>query len=175
MSPPALLLAILLIAAALAACGGDSPDADRERTAATPRTEATETGDAEPEPTGGGIFGSGGSQPTAQPEATETGDASGSDAPGGAVRATREARSDESSGMEIKYEGRASGDWVLFASVSAGGSHTCRVRSDGPVACWGLDDEGQATPPEGQFASVNAGGRHTCGVRTDGSVVCWGN
>ena len=35
----------LALSAVLIACGGDSPDADGER-AATPRTEATETGDA---------------------------------------------------------------------------------------------------------------------------------
>ena len=61
-----------------------------------------------------------------------------------------------------------------FASVSAGGIHTCGVKTDGSVACWGYDDSGQATPPSGEFASVSAGGSHTCGVKTDGSVACWG-
>ena len=42
---PALLLAMVLLAAALAACGGNSSDADRERATARPRTD---TGDAEP-------------------------------------------------------------------------------------------------------------------------------
>ena len=53
-----------------------------------------------------------------------------------------------------------------FASVSAGGIHTCGVKTDGSVACWGYDDSGQATPPAGEFASVSAGGGHTCGVMT---------
>ena len=44
-----------------------------------------------------------------------------------------------------------------FASVSAGGLHTCGVRTDGAVECWGDDDYGQATPPSGEFASVSAG------------------
>ena len=60
-----------------------------------------------------------------------------------------------------------------FVSVSAGLSHTCGVRTDGSVACWGQDLE--ATPPSGEFSSVSAGGFHTCGVRTDGSVACWGD
>ena len=34
-----------------------------------------------------------------------------------------------------------------FAAVSAGGSHTCGVKTNGSVACWGADDYGQATPP----------------------------
>ena len=62
-----------------------------------------------------------------------------------------------------------------FSSVSAVGGHTCGVRVDGSVACWGNDGFGQATPPEGEFASVSAGFRHTCGVRMDGSVAWWGS
>ena len=63
-----------------------------------------------------------------------------------------------------------------FASVSAGTwQHTCGVRRDASVACWGDDIFGQVTPPIGEFASVSAGGEHTCGVRQDGSVACWGN
>ena len=60
------------------------------------------------------------------------------------------------------------------SSVSAGGYHTCMVRTDGSIACWGFDDRGQASPPAGSFSSVSAGGDHTCGVRTDGSIACWG-
>ena len=61
-----------------------------------------------------------------------------------------------------------------FASVSAGWFHTCGVRTDGSVECWGWNVVGQATSPSGEFASVSAGNQHTCGVRTDGSVECWG-
>ena len=57
-----------------------------------------------------------------------------------------------------------------FVSVSAGGSHTCGVRSDGSVACWGYN----ATPPVGPFVSVSAGVWHTCWVRSNGSVDCFG-
>ena len=56
-----------------------------------------------------------------------------------------------------------------------GGHHTCGVRTDGSLECWGLDDDGQASPPDGAFASVSAGESHSCGVRTDGSIACWGS
>ena len=62
-----------------------------------------------------------------------------------------------------------------FVSVSAGVQHTCGVRSDGSIVCWGRDEDGQATPPAGSFVSVSAGNLHTCGVRSDGSVACWGD
>ena len=60
------------------------------------------------------------------------------------------------------------GTSVLVNSVSAGGGHTCGIRSDGTLACWGLNVDGQTTPPAGTFAQVSAGGRHTCGIRSDG-------
>ena len=60
-----------------------------------------------------------------------------------------------------------------FVSVSAGETHTCGVKSDGSVVCWGNDEDGRATPPAGTFVSVSTGWFHTCGVRSDGSVACW--
>src|SRR5256885_2918230 len=70
-------------------------------------------------------------------------------------------------------------EFVLVASgtvaqVSAGGSHTCAIRTDGTVACWGDNSHGQATPPAGTFTQVSAGGAHTCAVRSDSTVACWG-
>ena len=62
-----------------------------------------------------------------------------------------------------------------FASVSAGGYHTCGVKTDSSVECWGYNVGGPATPPGGVFSSVSAGFLHTCGVKSDGSVECWGS
>ena len=62
-----------------------------------------------------------------------------------------------------------------FNSVSTGRYHTCGVRSDGSVACWGFNGDGRAMPPAGSFVSISAGGLHTCGVRSSGSVACWGD
>ena len=58
--------------------------------------------------------------------------------------------------------------------VSAGGRHTCSVRSDGTLACWGNNDYGQVTPPSGAFHQVSAGADHTCGIKDDGTLACWG-
>ncbi len=62
-----------------------------------------------------------------------------------------------------------------FTSVSAGGYHTCGVKTDVAVVCWGSDEHGQSTPPIGKFATVSAEMNHTCGVRTDGLIACWGS
>ncbi len=69
-----------------------------------------------------------------------------------------------------------------YLSVSAGDDHTCAIKADNNVVCWGsnLDalgkETGQATPPEGElFAFISAGFAHTCGIRADGTETCWGN
>jgi alpha-tubulin suppressor-like RCC1 family protein len=60
-------------------------------------------------------------------------------------------------------------------SVSAGDYHSCGVKADGSVACWGNNTFGQAPATlAGPFISVSAGYYHSCGVKTDGSVDCWG-
>ena len=64
---------------------------------------------------------------------------------------------------------------ATFSQVSAGGAHTCGVKTDGTLACWGWNKYGRATPPAGSFSQVSAGGAYTCGLKTDGTVACWGN
>ncbi len=42
--------------------------------------------------------------------------------------------------------------------------------------CWGLDEDGQATPPEDErFVAISSGRAHSCGLRDDGIVACWGD
>ena len=65
-------------------------------------------------------------------------------------------------------------DWLM---VSSGGVHTCGVKLDGSIECWGCKegwDYGQCSVPAGTFLSVSAGFFHTCGIKEDNSVVCWG-
>ncbi len=79
-------------------------------------------------------------------------------------------------------------------AISAGDFHTCVIRDDGALVCWGFgsagqlgrgntadigDDEtpGQAGPaPLGGHAvrAVSGGKGHTCVVLDDGSARCWG-
>lgn len=77
------------------------------------------------------------------------------------------------------------GPWI---SVAAGAAHTCGVKSDGSLSCWGRNNELQAgntgenpirTPrlvnTEHSWRQVAIGQSHSCALRTDGSLWCWGS
>jgi Regulator of chromosome condensation (RCC1) repeat len=62
-----------------------------------------------------------------------------------------------------------------FKAVTGGWSHTCGIRLDDTVACWGEQSwTGKTDPPAGAFAQIAAGQDHTCGVRVSGALACWG-
>ena len=58
-------------------------------------------------------------------------------------------------------------------TITASRFHTCAIRDDGTVECWGDNDHGQADPPPGEFTAITSGTWHTCGIRTDGTAQCW--
>jgi len=82
---------------------------------------------------------------------------------------------------------RVAGGFTDWTSLAAGVSHTCGIRRDGTLWCWGYNGHGQLgigspfdsfTPTQvgvdRDWASVNASYQHTCAIRTDGRLYCWG-
>lgn len=61
-----------------------------------------------------------------------------------------------------------------FVQVDAGHQHTCGLKTEGTIVCWGQNEHGEANAPTGTFQQVSAGLWHSCGLNTDGTVVCWG-
>ena len=77
-------------------------------------------------------------------------------------------------------------DWTL---VSSGRRHTCGIRGDGTLWCWGSNGNGQLGQGSGSsneylvptqvgghtdWGSVVAFNYHTCGIREGGTLWCWG-
>ena len=62
----------------------------------------------------------------------------------------------------------------VYTQVSASNTHTCGLRNDGSLSCWGLNDNGQTVTPAGNYIQVSAGQSYTCGLKNDGNLLCWG-
>ncbi len=74
-------------------------------------------------------------------------------------------------------------------AVAVGDRHSCALKLDGSVACWGANDLGQLAslepmsslpidiPGFGPGAEANDlfAKRHTCAVRSDNTLLCWGD
>ena len=70
-----------------------------------------------------------------------------------------------------------------FIQVSAGFHHSCGLRADGAITCWGAHGEderltesaGLIDSPPGSFSQIDAGHHHSCAIHQDGAVKCWGS
>ena len=71
--------------------------------------------------------------------------------------------------------------------LAGGGMHTCALKLDGTVWCWGNNANGELgdgtntaslTPTRVSgltgVSSISAKNAHTCALKTDGTVWCWG-
>ena len=56
--------------------------------------------------------------------------------------------------------------------VSDGGQHTCGLRTDGAIRCWG---DRRVNLPDDNYVSIGVGYGHSCGLYRDGTVVCRGS
>ena len=59
--------------------------------------------------------------------------------------------------------------------VDTGHSHTCAIRTDSTIVCWGSNTFGEASAPPGTYKAVSAGDFHSCALKTDGTAACWGH
>ena len=53
-------------------------------------------------------------------------------------------------------------------------SHSCALRTDNTITCWGNNEDGQTDAPDGQYTAITAGISHSCALRTDNTITCWG-
>lgn len=79
-------------------------------------------------------------------------------------------------------------DPLLQSTLSVADSHSCEVRADASLWCWGGNRDGQLgdgttnarlspheVTPGQSYRAVAGATRHTCAVRSDRTLWCWGN
>ena len=77
---------------------------------------------------------------------------------------------------------------LSFATIRAGGEHTCGVTTGGEAYCWGSNGSGQlgdgtntgsfgpvAVAGGLGFTTISAGWAYSCGLTADGTAYCWGS
>ena len=62
-----------------------------------------------------------------------------------------------------------------FKNVTAGSSHSCGIRDDDAITCWGDSWAGETVAPNGAFRTVAIGDWQSCGIRVDDTITCWGS
>jgi alpha-tubulin suppressor-like RCC1 family protein len=79
--------------------------------------------------------------------------------------------------VEVVVQG---GPWT---SICSGTYHSCALRSDGTLWCWGASDDGALPSPsvspqqvgtDSNWSVVACGDDDTCAVKKDGTLWCWG-
>jgi alpha-tubulin suppressor-like RCC1 family protein len=89
----------------------------------------------------------------------------------------------------LASDGAASETLSSVKAITAGDAHTCALKTDGLVWCWGLNASGQVgysgstyeyrlaqkVPDLVGVVAISAGGDRTCALLSDSSVKCWGN
>ncbi len=81
---------------------------------------------------------------------------------------------------------KGTGDW---SSMSAGGAHSCGLKTNGSAWCWGYNGSGEVgdgttdnsrlrpvrVGTATNWTSVAVGYQHSCGVRANRTAWCWGD
>ena len=62
-----------------------------------------------------------------------------------------------------------------YTAVTAGSKHSCGLRTDGTITCWGNNRWGNTDAPDGTYAAIATSTAHSCALRTDGTIDCWGS
>ena len=62
-----------------------------------------------------------------------------------------------------------------YVKVAAGGYHTCAIKHNGELYCWGRNNYGQTDVVEGRYLDVSTNYWHTCAVTDEGNITCWGD
>jgi len=61
-----------------------------------------------------------------------------------------------------------------FQQIGAGHGHSCGLKTDGTLACWGNNNAISNMPTGSDFVSLAVGFHHNCAIDSQGAMTCWG-
>lgn len=62
-----------------------------------------------------------------------------------------------------------------FLAISPGSRHTCGLRTDNTILCWGSNSDGESTPPtDTAITDIAISSGYSCGLNAEGLIQCWG-
>ena len=62
-----------------------------------------------------------------------------------------------------------------MTAIASGFAHNLALKSDGTIAAWGGNQDGETTVPSGLRAvAIAAGGNFSLAIKSDGTVAAWG-
>ena len=59
------------------------------------------------------------------------------------------------------------------SAVTGGSLHSCAIKSDDTITCWGNSYTQQADVPTGTYKALDAGWYHNCAIASDDTITCW--
>lgn len=62
-----------------------------------------------------------------------------------------------------------------FKVISMDSDHSCGIRTDETLDCWGSNYIYKSHPPEGHFKAVSVDGGSSCAITVQGEAWCWGS
>jgi hypothetical protein len=63
---------------------------------------------------------------------------------------------------------------AVFQQIGTGHSHSCALKTDGTLACWGNGNAMANMPAGSDFVSLSVGFHHNCAIDSQGGMICWG-
>ena len=82
----------------------------------------------------------------------------------------RRAGGDTTAGTSTSTGSTDTADGTKFIAVASSLRHSCALRGDGTVICWGDGAKGELKSPTGSFTALT----DNCALRNEGNVECWG-
>jgi alpha-tubulin suppressor-like RCC1 family protein len=64
-----------------------------------------------------------------------------------------------------------------FTAISTGDDHSCGIRLDGSIDCFGSNSAGQIgnAPGGSNWIAISSGAEHSCAIDDTNFVTCWGD